>query len=80
MNANAEKMINRDNKKELLNQLEEARQKSELYYGAIIDAFANGEEITWEFEHMEECVKHLKQDGYWLVNRFYKGQPIGIGA
>lgn len=80
MNANAEKMINRDNVKELLNQLEKARQKSELYYGAIIDAFANGEEITWEFEHMYDDIQNLKEKGYWLVNRFYKGQPIGFGA
>lgn len=66
--------------KRMLERLEEIRQISKLYDRAIIDVFGNGEEIIWEFEHFSENVKHLKEKGYWLVNRFHKGQPIGFGA
>lgn len=66
--------------KRMLEQLDEVRKASEQYSADIVVAYGNGTDIVATVERAQDEIKGLKEKGYWLVNRFYKGQPIGFGA
>lgn len=69
-----------DNEMRMMEDLEEARRESEG--GNYTIAMGNGEEIVWLFGNVsntEECIAIYEDLGYWVVNRFLDGQPVGLG-
>lgn len=70
-----------DKEMEMMEQLEEAREMSED--GSHTIAMGNGEGIVWFFggvENTDDCINFLRECGYWIVNQFINGQPVGIGV
>lgn len=66
--------------KRMMEDLEDARRASEGGYATI--AMGNGDEIIYLFDGVEttdECVAFFKDLGYWVVNRFIDGKPVGLG-
>lgn len=66
--------------KRMLENLEAARSASEGGNHTI--AMGNGKEIVWFLERADDsdsCYYPLKACGYWMVNQFIDGQPVGIG-
>ena len=69
-----------DKEMRMMKQLEDARRASES--GGLVIAMGNGEEIDWLFggvENTDECVALLTDLGYWVVNLFIDGKPVGLG-
>lgn len=62
----------------MLRQLEEIRERSE-HTDSLVVALGNGKEVFGFEESETTAIEAYIACGYWVVNNFLNGRPMGLG-